>query len=388
MKIEEIRIDIIESEPIEPRWRPIRQSMEYPETYRARFAHQPYQGQTLVLAARPAYGAVLRLRTDSNIETCGLLGVSWGKEHTEWEAHAFKTQWGQELLGENALDRERMWHKMWMARRYFHMPSTDPIALVDELLWDLGGLMANVPVHKLIGGFRDRIKAYQVVTSLSYEANLGAAAKAKEDGFFGFKDHMMLGVETNLSLCRELRDLVGDDFELMHDPVQQYTVDEAIRVGRELEDLGYLWIEEPLQEVDIRGLKKLADALDLPVLALESIEGHPYLVVPYLVDGAVDIVRQRGLGITGQIKLANLCDMFGVGCHGGNPHVVAAMRNDDWWEHSGSPLAPPPTHRTAFADLIQDTTRIEGGYMYPPTDPGLGRRIDWDGIAARTVATV
>ena len=388
MKIEEIRIDIIESEPIEPRWRPIRQSMEYPETYRARFAHQPYQGETLMLPPRPAYGAVLRLRTDSNLETCGLLGVSWGKEHTEWEAHAFKTQWGQDILGENALDRERMWHKMWMARRYFHMPSTDPIALVDELLWDLGGLMANVPVHKLIGGFRDRIKAYQVVTSLSYEANLGAAAKAKEDGFFGFKDHMMLGVETNLSLCRELRDLVGDDFELMHDPVQQYTVDEAIRVGRELEDLGYLWIEEPLQEVDIRGLKKLADALDLPVLALESIEGHPYLVVPYLVDGAVDIVRQRGLGITGQLKLANLCDMFGVGCHGGNPHVVAAMRNDDWWEHSGSPLAPPPTHRTAFADLIQDTTRIEGGYMYPPTDPGLGRRIDWDGIAARTVATV
>ena len=388
MKIEEIRIDIIESEPIEPRWRPIRQSMEYPETYRARFAHQPYQGETLMLPPRPAYGAVLRLRTDSNLETCGLLGVSWGKEHVEWEAHAFKTQWGQDILGENALDRERMWHKMWMARRYFHMPSTDPIALVDELLWDLGGLMANVPVHKLIGGFRDRIKAYQVVTSLSYEANLGAAAKAKEDGFFGFKDHMMLGVETNLSLCRELRDLVGDDFELMHDPVQQYTVDEAIRVGRELEDLGYLWIEEPLQEVDIRGLKKLADALDLPVLALESIEGHPYLVVPYLVDGAVDIVRQRGLGITGQLKLANLCDMFGAGCHGGNPHVVAAMRNDDWWEHSGSPLAPPPTHRTAFADLIKDTTRIEGGYMYPPTDPGLGRRIDWDGIAARTVATV
>ena len=205
MKIEEIRIDIIESEPIEPRWRPIRQSMEYPETYRARFAHQPYQGETLVLPARPAYGAVLRLRTDSNLETCGLLSVSWGKEHVEWEAHAFKTQWGQDILGENALDRERMWHKMWMARRYFHMPSTDPIALVDELLWDLGGLMANVPVHKLIGGFRDRIKAYQVVTSLSYEANLSAAAKAKEDGFFGFKDHMMLGVETNLSLARELR---------------------------------------------------------------------------------------------------------------------------------------------------------------------------------------
>ncbi len=388
MKIEELRIDIIESEPIAPVWRPIRNMMEYPGAHRARFGHEPFKYETLRLDPRPAYGAVLRIRTDANIETLGMLTISWGKEHAEWEAHAFKTQWSGELIGENAFDRERMWHKLWMARRYFHMPSTAPIELIDELLWDLAGLHAALPVHKLIGGFRDRIPAYKVVTSLSFEENLKAAAKAKEDGFFGFKDHMMLGVETNLSLARELRDLVGDDFHLMHDPVQQYTVDDAIFVGRALEDLNYLWIEEPLQEVDIHGLKRLSDTLDLPVLALESIEGHPYLVVPYLTAGAVDIVRQRGLGITGQLKLANLCDMFGVGCHGGNPHVVAAVRNDDWWEHAGEPLSTPPTHQTAFSDLIKDTTRIEGGYMYPPTAPGLGRNIDHNAITAHTITVI
>ena len=226
-----------------------------------------------------------------------------------------------------------------------------------------------MPVHKLIGGFRDRIRAYQVVSSLSYEENLKAAAKAKDDGILRLQRPPDARSRNQPVACRDLRDLVGDKFELMHDPVQQYTVDEAIYVGKALQDLGYLWIEEPLQEVDIRGLQKLADALELPVLALESIEGHPYLVVPYLVAGAVDIVRQRGLGITGQIKLANLCDMFGVGCHGGNPHVDAAVRNDDWWEHASAPLAPPPSLQTAFASLIQDTTRVEGGYMYPPTGP-------------------
>ena len=388
MKIEELRIDLIESEPITPEWRPIRNMMEYPGAYRARFGHRPFDGEPVRLSPRPAYGAVLRLSTDANIETSALLSVSWGKEHVEWEAQTFKTQWNGELVGENALDRERMWHKLWMARRYFHVTSTAPLELIDELLWDLAGMQAGLPVHKLIGGFRDRIPAYQVVTSLSYEENLAAAAKAKQEGFFGFKDHMMLGVDTNLSLARDLRDLVGDDFQLMHDPVQQYTVEDAVKVGRALEDLGYLWIEEPLQEVDVRGLKRLADELDLPVLALESIQGHPYLVTPYLVAGAVDIVRQRGFGITGQLKLANLCDMFGVGCHGGNPHVVAAVRNDDWWEHSGSPLSPPPSHQTAFAPLFRDTTRIEDGYMYPPTSPGLGRDVDLAGIADRTIATV
>ena len=48
--------------------------------------------------------------------------------------------------------------------------------------------------------------------------------------------------------------------------------------------------------------------------------------MPYLAAGAIDIVRQTGLGITGQMKLANLAEMFGLNCHGGNPHVLAAIR--------------------------------------------------------------
>jgi L-alanine-DL-glutamate epimerase-like enolase superfamily enzyme len=175
----------------------------------------------------------------------------------------------------------------------------------------------------------------------------------------------------------------------MHDPVQQYSVEDAIKVGRGLEELGYLWIEEPLQEFDIHGLKKLSDAIDLPVMALESIAGNPYLAVPYLSADAIDIVRQTGLGITGQIKLANLAEMFGKNCHGGNPHVVASVRNDDWWEVA----AWPPTGKdrsldAAFSGLIRDTTKIKDGYMYVPQTPGLGREIDWESIEARTVVTV
>ena len=120
----------------------------------------------------------------------------------------------------------------------------------------------------------------------------------------------------------------------MHDPVQQYSVEEAIAVGRGLEELDYLWIEEPSQEFDLNGLKRLTAAIDLPVMALESIPENPYLATPYLTADAIDIVRQTGLGITGQMKLANLAETLGKNCHGSNPHVVAAIRNDDWWEVS------------------------------------------------------
>jgi L-alanine-DL-glutamate epimerase-like enolase superfamily enzyme len=278
---------------------------------------------------------------------------------------------------------------MWMARRYFHMPSTAPLALIDELLWDLAGQKSGLPVHKLLGGFRDRIPAYLTETAVSFEDTMESARRAREQGFHGFKDHSILGIQTNVDLARELRNIVGDDMALMHDPVQQYTVDEAIKVGRELEKLDYLWIEEPLQESDINGLKRLSDTLDMHVLALESVQGAPYLAVPYLSAGAIDIVRQTGLGITGQMKLANLAELFGINCHGGSPHVVASIRNDDWWEHAAWPATSPDRVLTAAAsELIQNTHRIEDGYMYVPQTPGLGRDINWPGIDDRTKLSI
>ena len=144
-----------------------------------------------------------------------------------------------------------------------------------------------------------------------------------------------------------------------------------------------------MQEFDINGLKRLSDAVDLPVMALESIHGNPYLATPYLAAGAIDIVRQTGLGITGQMKLANLAEMFGMNAHGGNPHVVAAIRNDDWWEVAAWPATGADRSMSAsFPGLMSDTMEIRDGFMYVPQTPGLGREIDWDQIEARTIMTI
>ena len=296
MKIEAIDFLILKSEPVTPEWRPLRTMREYPNAHKVRFGHQLFQGEGIRLEKQPAYLTLLRIRTDTNLETCGIFSTGWAQEDLEWAARTFKVQWEPEILGTNALDREYMWHKMWMARRYFHMASTAPLALIDSLLWDLAGLHAQLPVHKLLGGFRNRVPAYLTETGIPYEDTLKSAQCAIDEGFQGFKDHSMLGVETNLALAKDIRNLVGDEMVLMHDPVQQYSVEDAIVVGRRLGELNYLWIEEPLQEFDINGLKRLSDAIDLPVMALESIQGNPYLAAPYLANGAIDIVRQTGTG--------------------------------------------------------------------------------------------
>lgn len=237
MKIEAIDFLILKGDPVESQWQPYRTMIEYPGSPKVRFGHKPFEGEGIKLDARPSYTRVFRIRTNENIETCAVFGSGFSREQVEWEAQTFKLQWEAELVGTNALDREYMWHKMWMARRYYHMPSVAPLATIDELLWDLAGLKSKIPVHKLLGGFRDRVPAYLTEASCSHEEALEVAQRAMDLGYKGFKDHSMLGVEANLALAKDLRDLVGDEMVLMHDPVQQYTVDDVIKVGRRLWEL-------------------------------------------------------------------------------------------------------------------------------------------------------
>ena len=175
MKIEAIDFLILKSEPVTPEWRPLRTMREYPGAHKVRFGHQLFQGEGIQLTKRPAYLTLLRIRTDANLQTCGIFSTGWAQEDLEWAAHTFKVQWEPEIAGTDALDREYMWHKMWMARRYFHMASTAPLALIDSLLWDLAGLHAQLPVHKLLGGFRNRVPAYLTETGIPYEDTLKSA---------------------------------------------------------------------------------------------------------------------------------------------------------------------------------------------------------------------
>jgi L-alanine-DL-glutamate epimerase-like enolase superfamily enzyme len=172
----------------------------------------------------------------------------------------------------------------------------------------------------------------------------------------------------------------------MHDPVESYDFDEAVAVGRALETLGYRWMEEPLQDYDYLGLKRLSDRLDLPILAMEWIGylgGQPFNAAHFLAEHAVDIVRQRGVGITGQIKLAHLAESFGVQVHGGNPHVILAIRNDPLFEALAVIPPPPDSEITCRGTLV-----VQDGAMRIAHNDRLPPEPDWDEYARRAVAIV
>ena len=184
-----------------------------------------------------------------------------------------------------------------------------------------------------------------------------------------------------------MRAALGDDFLLMHDPVEHYTYTEAGKIGRGLEKLNCRWIEEPLQDYDLMGLKKLCATLDLPVMALEwigYIGGQPFNTAAFLALEAADIARNRGVGITGQIKQVQLCESFGVQCHGGNHHVVLATSNDPLVE-AGRNFGPLP------ADVpltFQGRSHLEDGHMTMAYGDDPVIEPDWDEVARNALAII
>ena len=99
--------------------------------------------------------------------------------------------------------------------------------------------------------------------------------KAKAQGFRAYKIHPGGGQHAtgpaipsyigHMEEIREVRKAVGDEFVLMHDPVQRYNRFEAMTVGRLLDELNYAWFEDPVRTTDQEGLIEICAALNLPI---------------------------------------------------------------------------------------------------------------------------
>ena len=194
------------------------------------------------------------------------------------------------LVGENPLDREKIWHWMEEITTSRQALTERQMSVIDCALWDLLGRMAGLPVHKLLGGCRDRVKAYA-----SCFDNLGPpeayaehALACKKQGYKAYKIHACVQWDPDIgqpaplipgrpkddvAVCRAVREAVGDDMVLMLDPFGSYTLEQALWVGRELEKLNFYWLEHPMMETRMEAYRRLTRELDIAILSPEHLPG-------------------------------------------------------------------------------------------------------------------
>jgi L-alanine-DL-glutamate epimerase-like enolase superfamily enzyme len=294
------------------------------------------------------------------------------------------------FLGRDPLYRERHWHDLRMVDRWWNHVPIYSYGPFDIACWLIGALAARQPLYQYLGAYRDRVPVYASSLVLATpEEYAQQALEVQAQGWAAYKLHPPGDVAFDLQAYRACREAVGDGFILMADPVAAYTHGQAMRVGRELERLGYHWLEEPLFDVDFHGLRELTRALDIPICGVEVLPGSHYSAAECIASRVVDIVRTdvswKG-GITPVMKTAHLAESFGVQCeiHTAiyhplelvNLHCCAAIKNCEFFEL----LYPVEPYRFGLAQPIE----IEDGAAVLPRGPGLGIDLDWDFIEDAT----
>lgn len=323
---------------------------------------------------------LLRIVSDQGLEGHAFLGSSMYS--ADQDGPSLIKNLKPLLLGQNPLDRELLYDRIWHRNRFTTLRA---IGAVDVALWDLAGKAAGLPIHALLGSYRKSVPAYASSAVLpAPRAYADEATSFKEAGWTAYKIHPPTRPDEDIAVCAAVRKAVGDDHRLMLDSTWSYRYDEALRVGRAIEALGFYWYEDPLADDDLFGCIRLREKLDIPLMATEYAPGGFTNYVPWIINRATDYLRGdvavKG-GITALIKTAHLAEAFGMNFevhHGGNSlnnvanlHLTMAIPNCEYFEV----LLPDEAQKRG---LVQDIEIDAEGFVHAPTAPGLGYEIDWE----------
>jgi L-alanine-DL-glutamate epimerase-like enolase superfamily enzyme len=331
-------------------------------------AHAPFVWRAGLPGSDPAgIGAVLRIVTDENID--GIVTCGRGKIVADLVERRLRA----ELVGQDPLQKEWLWHRIWEIDRIEELPLY-VLGLLDVALWDITGKVAGLPVYQLLGGFRTSIPAYaSTVTFSSIEEYLDVADQCLALGYPAIKLHAWGDARRDAKLCQALRRHVGDEVPLMYDGSAGFDLPDAVYLGHALGDAGYLWYEEPMREFSITAYAQLARSVRVPLLIAETSDGAHMNTADFIAAGCASFVRtSAGLrgGLTGAIRTAHLADAFRLRAevHGGGMsaiHLCMAIPNTTYYE---SLVYSNPVLREPVVDAQ--------GLVHAPTAPGVGIEVD------------
>jgi L-alanine-DL-glutamate epimerase-like enolase superfamily enzyme len=313
----------------------------------------------------------------------GLGGRYW---HPNWSNAGWLEYARRALTGKSALDLPAL-TSQWVPelRRQGQLSYASAI---DNCLWDILGKAVNLPVYRILGAHRNKVRAYASTQHhRTVEDFVNEVKVIKEQGFTAYKIHPPSpngghDYKLDIEVAKAVRRAAGDDFTLLNDPVGVYTREEAFKVGRALQDLNYVAYEDPIPTTDIEGLVQLTQAFDMPIHIGEFIFS-PYSYAEYIRRGAMDVVRfivDNVGGISGGMKIGHTAELFGMEVaphnwgdafdHAVHFHCELALPNNIWFEMTvpqGSSDRP----------YVKDKYRVAAdGYVHAPTKPGLGVELD------------
>lgn len=264
-------------------------------------------------------------------------------------------------------------------RLAFNLPFGEAVQVA---LWDLAAKQAGLPLHRMLGARRDRVRAYAsgLDFHLSDAAFTALFAHARALGYEAFK--IKVGhpdFERDLHRLDLLRGVVGPDAIVMIDANEAWGAKEALVKLVRIRDAGFriAWVEDPILRDDFEGLRLLRQSA--PWTLINSGE---YLDAAgkrqLMLAGGTDILNVHG-PVTDVMRIGWLAAELAIPVSLGNTflefgvHAACALPEVEWLEYSFQ----------NFDHLVEQPIEIRDGWAYAPARPGHGlvlsesARRDW-----------
>ena len=222
------------------------------------------------------------------------------------------------IIGEDPINKEHIWHKVYNLLRDSGQKGMPIQALsgIDIALWDILAKKAKLPLYQLLGGkTNNKIPVYGYGMMLQKksveelcELFKKEANQIKEKNFKAMKMKVGLGPKEDLKLVSAVREAIGNNFKLMVDANHAYNKNDALYVGRGLDEMEIYWFEEPVAPEDYDGYKELKEKLKTNIAGGEA-EFTKYGWNQLIKNNCIDIAQPEvcGLGgITEYLKVSAL----------------------------------------------------------------------------------
>lgn len=310
------------------------------------------------------------------------------------------------FLGKDARELERLIDEVYIADSNYKLAGQAfwcPVAYVEQSLLDLLGKSANKPVGELMGGvLRKEIPVYlsgsgrnttaeeEVEVYVREQERTGAkGVKFKIGGRMSSNADAYPG-RTDKILELAQKKLAGK-VRLMADANGSYDAKHAIELGKRLQEMNYLWFEEPCPWQELSETKRVADALDMKVAFGE--QDSSLWLFQYMIDNKVMDVVQPDLNYNGGFirtaKVARMARQANMWICPHDTQTGAATVNILQFAATTPNIGPmmeyvsrkPPKKESWYSPNFD----IKNGVIPVPTGPGMGLTFDPDFVRTATV---